>query len=160
MPALPTSQNFVMVKFAESHHGHKKKTQDVVKSWFALIICVTLGKSFNFAEVQVKKEETQSGSSSCRRALILPLQYTSPPVYKSEDHLMGKTNILENLEHSLNWEVGDRWAEAFEHPEQLVLWERGLMMLWGRPVLSPSPKCWHLFWPGWTYFYPSTSRAY
>lgn len=64
MPALPTSQNFVMVKFAESHHGHKKKTQDVVKSWFALIICVTLGKSFNFAEVEVKKEETQSESQS------------------------------------------------------------------------------------------------
>lgn len=62
------------------------------------------------------------------RALSLPLLYASPPVCKSEGPLMGKADILEKLsalKRSLSWDVGDGWAEGFEHSEQLVLWERG-----------------------------------
>lgn len=91
--ALPTSQNFIKVKFAESYHGHKR-TQDTNKSWFALISCVTLDKSLNLSEVQVNMvNRTKNSSTWCR---ALPLLCASLAVYKSERPLMEKTHILKS----------------------------------------------------------------
>lgn len=91
---MPTSKNFMKVKFAESHRGYKR-TRDANNSQFTVISFVTSDKSLNFPEVQVSmvnrpKKRLSPGrfSTWCRALATFVLQ--------SERPLMEKTSILKS----------------------------------------------------------------